>query len=164
MVYRSLLLFFLLTIFGCGYYSFKGALPPELKTIYIKDFVTTTAFYNIDQNLTNGVTNAFIDDNTLQINNDVDLADLVLKGKVLSVKWENYTVAEGASQSKEDRLTVVLEVECYRKDLKKNLWKKRWDRYAILSSSATQSEIEVALGFIIEELSEDVVLNTVAAW
>ena len=94
----------------------------------------------------------------------MDLADLVLKGKVLSVKWENYTVAEGASQSKEDRLTVVLEVECYRKDLKKNLWKKRWDRYAILSSSATQSEIEVALGFIIEELSEDVVLNTVAAW
>ena len=154
----------LLTIFGCGYYSFKGALPPELKTIYIRDFVTSTAFYNVDQNLTNRVTDEFIADNTLQISNDTNEADLILKGRILSVKWENYTVAEGASQSKEDRLTVVLDVDCYRKDIKKNLWKKRWERYALLPSSATQTEIEAALALIIDELSEDVVLNTVAAW
>lgn len=153
-----------LFLLSCGFYSFKGALPPELKTIYINDFRTSTAFYNIDQNMTVGITNAFIEDNTLEIVSDMSKADLQLKGKITSINWDNFSVAEGAAQSKEDRLTVVLSVECYRKDLKKDLWKKRWDRYVLLPTTASQSEIEAALSVIISEFSEDVVLNTVAAW
>ena len=50
MGYRKIimpLLFLILS--GCGYYSFKGALPPELKTIYIENFQTNVAFYTAMQ-------------------------------------------------------------------------------------------------------------------
>jgi len=164
MIYKIFLSLLVATMLSCGYYSFKGALPPELKTIYISDFQTVISFYNVDQNLTVGVTDAFIEDNTLEIGSDRAAADLILKGKIVDIRFEPFSVDEGASQSKEDKLSVYLAVECYRKDLKKNLWKKKWNRYAVLSSTATQPEIEIALVTIISELSEDVVLNTVAAW
>ena len=66
--------------------------------------------------------------------------------------------------AEENRLTVTLSVDCYRKDLKKSLWKKRWDRYVVVEATASQAEIEGALAIIIVEFSEDVVLNTVASW
>lgn len=164
MAYKYLSMTIFLFLFSCGFYSFKGALPPELKTIYIDDFRTAVAFYNIDQNMTVGVTDAFIADNTLEITADRNKADLLLKGQIKDINWEPFSVAEGAAQSKEDRLTVFLSVECFRSDLKKDLWKKRWNRYILLPTTATQSEIEAALAVIISEFSEDVVLNTVAAW
>ena len=165
MGYRKIiipLLFLILS--GCGYYSFKGALPPELKTIYIENFQTNVAFYNVEQNLTFAVENAFLMENVLQIVNNKEEADLILKGKIVNIDWDTYTVEEGASQAKEDKLNVTVSVDCYRTDLKKSLWKKKWDRFSLLDVGAGQAETEDALLIIIEQMSEDIVLYTVAVW
>jgi hypothetical protein len=156
-----LLLAFLLS--ACGFYSFTGALPADIKTIYIEDIRAKRQFYNVDQNLTIAVTNAFIEDNTLQIVNDRNTADLIVKGTV-DIQLQPLTIDEGATQSKEDKLSLFFNVDCQRKASGKSFWKKRWERYELVSSQATQQDYEEALLLIIAQIAEDTVLNTVAVW
>jgi outer membrane lipopolysaccharide assembly protein LptE/RlpB len=166
MGYRKI--FFLLPLFfllyGCGYYSFRGALPPELKNLYIENFKTNTAFYNAEQNLTSLVEKAFLTDNTLKLVSKKEDSDLIIKGRITSIRLESFSIAEGASQSDDDKLTVTVSVDCFRKDLNKSLWKKNWSRYLLVPATASQEELEKTLLGVLAQISDDIVLNTVAAW
>ena len=81
---KLLLLTILLLASSCWYYSFKGTLPPHIKTIAIPTFDNQTAEFNIEETITDGIRAQFIQENILKLRDEND-SDSILSGKILSV-------------------------------------------------------------------------------
>ncbi|MEE9117128.1 MAG: hypothetical protein V3U02_00860, partial [Calditrichia bacterium] len=67
MVYNKLVLFYSLLVglsISCGYYSFTGSIPSDIKTVAVPLFDDNTSFPGVREDLTNNVIDAFINDNT----------------------------------------------------------------------------------------------------
>jgi hypothetical protein len=64
------IIIFLFLLSGCLKYSFKGALPSYLKTIAIPLFEDRSRWLGLQEELTLGVVDAFVQDNTYSIRND----------------------------------------------------------------------------------------------
>ena len=58
---------FLVLFAGCVKYSFKGALPSYLQTIAIPLFEDRSRWVGLQEELTLGVVDAFVRDNTLEV-------------------------------------------------------------------------------------------------
>ena len=83
---KNLVLYILIIFISCAKYSFRGALPSYLETLYIQDFQDKSNYPGAWENFMQQVTNAFIIDNSLKVIEDEKSADLVLKGTLMSVK------------------------------------------------------------------------------
>ncbi|UCF64885.1 MAG: hypothetical protein JSW33_03365, partial [bacterium] len=70
----------LLMLFSCVKYSFRGALPSYLETLYIEDFQDKTNYPGAWESFMQQVTNSFIADNSLKVIEDEKAADLILRG------------------------------------------------------------------------------------
>ena len=70
---------------SCGYYSFTGSIPSDIKTVAVPLFDDNTSFPGVREDLTNNVIDAFINDNTLQVVPE-SKADLVITGTILSIR------------------------------------------------------------------------------
>jgi outer membrane lipopolysaccharide assembly protein LptE/RlpB len=71
---------------GCGYRTAGHAnlLPPDLRTMAVPAFVNQTQTYKIEQTLTSAVVQEFATRTKYRIITDLDSADAVLHGTVLS--------------------------------------------------------------------------------
>jgi hypothetical protein len=136
------------------------------RPFYIHDFKARQTFANVDQELTNAVIQAFIEDNTLTIVSNEAAADLVLRGNITRiVTGEPYAVGENSDEADLQKMTIDVAVVCERKDINKNLWKKTISHYVLIPIEADISEIESTyLTELIDLLKEDILINTVAAW
>jgi hypothetical protein len=153
----------LLLVAGCVKYSFRGALPSSIKTIAIPLFEDRSNWVGVQEQLTNAVINAFVEDNSLHVVDNEDEGDLVLRGTILSVRPQTTSVASDESTT-EERYVVTVKIECYNRQTDKLLWSGNLSDYGTVSGAATLAEQETAIATAIEKLKIEIVNRTIAAW
>lgn len=155
-----------LTMSGCGIYSFSGAsIPAEAKTIYIGYFENKAELIEptLSQLLTDELKNRF--SSQTQLNITTAGGDLQINGSIVE-----YSTTPQAIQANEtaalNRLTITVEVNFVNVyDPSKDFEKSRISRYEDYAS--TQSLVEVQEGLIaviVEALVEDIFNATVVNW
>jgi len=160
---KSVFFFLLLSLFSsCGYYSFKGALPSHLKTIAIPLFNNATANAGVQENLTNMLTDAFIEDNTLSLVDETK-ADIILSGSVNSISVKAAIVEAGESVT-ESKVMVRVKVKC--EDVLKNkvLFDQNFEDYGMKDENAGLDEREAAIASALEQITDKIVNATIGGW
>lgn len=160
---NTIILYLILSLcVSCGYYSFKGSLPSYLKSIAVPVFVDRSGYPDVQNKVTDAVTDAFIEDNTLKLV-DESKADLILNGTIQSVEQKVAAVSPGETVS-EYQMYVSVKVVCDDINKSKKLYEKVFSQYGVMSSSAGQDEKDKAIDDAIELITEDIVNTTLGGW
>ena len=159
-------LFAVITIYlvfvSCGYYSFKGALPPDIKTIAIPLLDDNTSESGVRENMTNILLEAFISDNTLTIV-DEDKADLVLTGTINSIRVKPFIVQAGENVS-ESQVVVTARFKCQNIKTSKIMFEKNLSEYGLMDISAGLDERNEAIQQALELMKDKVIDLTFGGW
>jgi len=92
-------------------YSFQGNLPAHLESIAIPLVENQTAEYQINETITNLLTQQFLEENILRVENREN-ADSVLEGVVTSIEDTPYTY-DAAERVEEYRVDITLQIRWY---------------------------------------------------
>ncbi len=160
-IYMLVAVFFVLTA-GCGYYSFKGALPSHIKSVAIPLFNDNSGYPDIREKVTDALIEAFVEDNTLTVV-DASKADLVLSGTVQSIRKKALAVKPGETVA-EYNLNVSLKVSCEDVRTQKKLYDKTFVKHGILSGEGGQQEVDQAIDEALGQLTEDILNATLGGW
>ncbi len=160
---RALVILLLIFSVGCVKYSFKGALPSSLKTIAIPLFKDRSGWPGLQEDLTTRVVDTFIEDNTLQVVNREEDADLILRGTITSVDQRAVSIG-GDETVKETQIWVNVQVRCINTHNNKPLWSGTVRHFGTISGSGTLEEMDQAIKEALDRIVEEILLNTTAAW
>ncbi len=154
-----------LLISGCVRYSFRGALPPDIKTIAIGQFDDKSQFQwgGLREEFNSRLVDAFIQDNTLKVVNDPASADLYLTGKIASIR-EQKTAISPTEQVEQIQLYLTVEVKCINQHTKKVFWQGTLRRNLPIAGAGTLEEKNAILIKLSDMIVEDIVNKTIAAW
>ncbi len=156
-----------LTLPSCWYYSFKGTLPPHIKSIAIPNFEDNTAEFNIQQVVTEQIRMGFIQENILKVVNEEN-ASSVLYGTILDVKDAPlvYTSSRETGESVEEyRITLQIEAEWYDKINAKAMFKKRFTGFSEYDPTGGSEESrEKALTEAVDQITEDIINAILTGW
>jgi len=148
-------------LLGSCMYSFKGSLPPHIKSIAIPLFENQTAEYRINETITDLLTQEFMRENVLRLD-DEKSADSVLEGAVTRITDSPYTYTE-AEQVKDYRVTIGLKISWYDQVQDKVLLEKNvsgWGVYdAQQATSTRQNGIEEATAKIAQDIMNAITAN-----
>jgi len=148
---------------GCVKYSFKGALPSYLKTISIPLFEDRSRRVGLQENISQGVINAFVQDNTLRVVENEEDADLVLKGTILGVQTRRTSISPEEVVELQ-QLVVSVKVECLNLHTNKALWSGTVSDFGEVSGDANQAEEDQAIDAAVEKVIAEILNRTIAAW
>ena len=165
MVYNRLVLFYSLLVglsISCGYYSFTGSIPSDIKTIAVPLFDDNTSFPGVREDLTNKVIDAFINDNTLQLVPE-SKADLVITGTILSIREKAAIITTGEDVEQYE-VYVNVKVKCTEIKSGKVWWEKTLRRFGIMGGLENIDARNDAIETAIIEITQDVLDNTLANW
>lgn len=154
--------FILIISVSCAYYSFKGALPAEIKSIAIPLFDNNTPESGVSEDIMNSLLEAFISDNSLMIV-DEDKADLILSGTINSIRVKPFTVQAGENVS-ESQVVVSVHVKCKNTKTGKVLFDKSLSEYGLMDVNAGLDERNNAIAEALELLSSKIVDMTLGGW
>jgi len=153
--------FLLLSISGCGVYSFSGSGLSGIKTIAIPVFDNQTGEYGIRETLTEKIAERFVQDNTLKVVNE-KIAESILQGIITKYEREAHTFDE-QENIEEYIVRIWVKVTFEEKKNKKVIWKEDsllgWGIY-----SAQDETEDLGKERAIEKLAEDIVNKTVKGW
>ncbi len=153
--------FLLLSISGCGVYSFSGSGLSGIKTIAIPVFDNQTGEYGIRETLTEKIAERFVQDNTLKVVNE-KIAESILQGVITKYEREAHTFDE-QENIEEYIVRIWVKVTFEEKKNKKVIWKEDnllgWGIY-----SAQDETEDLGKERAIEKLAEDIVNKTVKGW
>lgn len=156
-------LFISVFVISCAKYSFRGALPSYLKTIYIEDFSDNTKYPGVREEFMEKVTQAFVSDNSLKVITDKTTADLILQGTLLSIQRRPISITP-TEQVQQYQMVLTVKGECVNTHTQKPLWSETISRYGVISGSDLRDEIDQANSLAIEQIVEDILSKTVSAW
>jgi hypothetical protein len=165
MVYNKLVLFYSLLVglsISCGYYSFTGSIPSDIKTVAVPLFDDNTSFPGVREDLTNNVIDAFINDNTLQVVPE-SKADLVITGTILSIREKAAIITTGEDVEQYE-VYVNVKVKCTEIKSGKVWWEKTLRRFGIMGGLENIDARNDAIETAINEITQDVLDNTLANW
>jgi hypothetical protein len=147
---------------GCGFYSFKGALPSHLQTVAVPLFDDRTSFPGVREQVTNGLVDQFIADNTLKVVDETK-ADVLISGAISSINQVAATVAAGETVSD---YKVIVNVKVKAEDIKmsKVIFDKSFSQYGLMSSDGGQDEFDSAVEEAVQLITEDIVNATLSGW
>lgn len=157
--------FILVNFVACCPYSFTGAsVPQHLKTIFIPiaDDKSGAAEPGLREALTEKLIQKFIDDNTLQVAERVN-ANALLECTIISLTDAPAIVSAGENITSR-RITVGVKV-VYR-DLvqKKTVFDRSFSNYADYPPGGDIGQRSSAIEQAIENITEDILLETVSGW
>jgi len=115
----------LLLFAGCGYHLVGTAstLPPDLKTLHVEVFKNSTGWADVDQRLSESLTAEWVRRRRYVLVDDPKDADIVLRGRILSVRSTPVTVdSHGRATEYQMTLTVSAELLDVRGKKPKKLW------------------------------------------
>lgn len=160
---RFFIILLALCMISCAKYSFRGALPSYLKSIYIQDFEDRTNYPGVREEFMQKLTTAFINDNSLQVIEDEKSASLVLKGTIVSIQRRPASITP-EEQVQEYQMVMTVQAECDNTETQKPLWSGNVSRYGIIAGDAMRNEIDEANSVAIEQIVEDIISKTIGAW
>ena len=164
-LYLSLILSSAAILGGCAY-SFTGAsVPAHWKTIVIPLFDDDSGFGqpSLREDLTNQLIQKFQQDNTLQMA-DKQSANVELRGAITSIVADQpIAVGEGTQASRlqlnlKARVTLIDHVQS------KEVWSKDFSATGDYAASSGLSGRESGLQQALENITDDILLETVSAW
>lgn len=151
----------LFMLHGCMY-SFKGSLPPHIKSVAIPLFENQTAEYRINETITDILTQQFLEAGILRVT-DEKSADSVLEGVVTSINDAPLTYTAG-EQVEEYKVTIGLKVTWYDKIQDKDRLDRTfsgWGAYDADQANVTRDDgIEEA----ISKITDDIINAITANW
>lgn len=160
-VYIALISF----IWGCSY-SFTGSsVPQHIKTISIpivKD-KSGKGEPGLSNDLTQNLTQQFIDDNNLQVVNSVT-ADAVLSVTIIAMP-DRAEVVSGENE-KASKRRITLKVKAVYKDLvlKETIFDRNFSNYGVFETDNYAENRQGAIQVAIENVALDLLLAVVADW
>ena len=152
-------------IWGCSY-SFTGSsVPPHLKTIAIpivKD-KSGSGEPSLSNDLTQNLTQQFIEDNNLQVVNSVT-ADAILSVTIIAMP-DRVEVVSGENE-KASKRRITIKVKAVYKDLvmKKNIFDRNFSNYGIFETDNYAENRQDAIQVAIDNVALDLLLAVVADW
>lgn len=151
------------TFSQCWFYSFKGTLPPHIKSIAIPIFADKTAEFNIQTIVTDKIRIGFIKENILKLVEE-DNAHSVLYGTIQSLQDKPLVYTEDEAV-KEYRLTLIVEIEWFDKINNQSIFKKQFTGYSEYDpTGATDRTRDTALSESISQVTEDVINSILSGW
>lgn len=163
---------FSLCIIGCGHYAFYTQSNPHLKTVMISDFDNDTEEYELPGLVSEYLTDAFTEDNRLDVQGADANLDIHGTVKSYSRVVNAYDMQENPSEWK---VTIVFQVEA--KDMVKDevIWQTNSLSLSALYGTGTEAEEEEgesvelfseeeAQKSIIYELCDEILSNTLEQW
>jgi len=166
MIYRKLKIpIILLLVFGVlqgCMYSFRGSLPAHIDSIAIPLFENRTAEYQINETITDLLTEQFIQENVFRLE-DENTADSILEGAVTRVTDSPNSYNE-AEQVIDYRVTIGLDVQWYdvvEDRIRLETSVSGWGVYDANQANSTRADgIEAA----IEKITQDIINDITANW
>jgi hypothetical protein len=153
----------LLLFSSCLKYSFKGALPAYLEKIAIPLFEDRSRWVGLQEELTLGVVDAFVRDNTLQVVENEQDADLILYATILPVQTRRTSITPD-EVVEEEQMVVSVQIECTNTHINKALWSGTVSDFGAVSGSATQEERDRAVDEAVDKVVVEILNRTIAAW
>jgi len=155
----------ILNFTGCCLYSFTGAAVPEhLQTIAlpISDDRSGAGEPGLRELLTERLTQKFIDDNTLQVT-ERTAADAILECTITSLSDAPAIVTAGENVTSR---RVTISVQAAYKDLvkRKTIYEKNFSNYGDYSSAGDINARRTAIEEAVDNITEDILLDTVSGW
>lgn len=145
---------------GCGVYSFSGSMGSNIKTIAVPIFDNQSVEYGIAEDLTTGVIDKFVSDNTLKVIPKSN-ADAVLSGTITKYDRVAYTYDEN-DQVQEYRVDITVNVNLTKSD-GTVIWEEpSLSAYGIYNA-ADETE-EDGKSRAIAKVAEDIVNRTIRDW
>jgi hypothetical protein len=161
-VLAFLLLFGMLFVSACAYYSLKGSLPPHLNTIAIPLFENRTAEFGISETLTDAVIDEFIRDGSLQIA-DRGSADVLLTGAIVSVS--DRAGAFDQDETVQDiKVYISVQIECLDQVKRQQMWQERITQFGSYDPAQGPTGRTDAYDQAFERISQEILNKTVSNW
>ena len=151
--FNSLILFGILFVVHCGYYSLKGSLPPHLKTVAIPLFDNQTSEFGISETLTDMAIDEFVRDGSLKIA-DRGAADVLLKGKIVSIS------DRAGAYDQQD----TVQVECTDQVKRQIMWDERITQFGSYDPAEGPDGRTLAYEQAFEKISQEMLNKTVSNW
>ncbi|MCE1188948.1 MAG: LPS assembly lipoprotein LptE [Ignavibacteria bacterium] len=155
---------------GCSY-SFTGSsVPPHLKTIGLPytDDRSGSPEPGLREKFSTLLTKKFVEDNSLRIV-EKSKADALLETVITQITDGPAVFSAGSSNRQGEsvtrrRITVYIQAVC--KDLvkKKVMYEKQFSAYAEYLPESGRTGRDEAIGVAIEQIANDVLLDTVSGW
>lgn len=179
---NSIVVLGLVLLAGCGIYSFRGNLPPHIKSIAVATVMNQTSEFAATDVATETVTNLFVKENILRVT-DEDVADSNLQITITRVTDRPSTYTAGETVE-EWRLDITAEVVWYDITRNRPLFEKSFnglgyypptgdindddidnDRDGVIDEEDEFGDPrEFALKVAIEKISADILNEVVSTW
>jgi hypothetical protein len=155
----------LINFVGCCVYSFSGAsVPKHLKTLAIPQTLDRSGSGEpgLGELFTSKLTQKFVDDNTLQIANKSN-ADATLTCIISSLNDAPSVVSAGESVTAR---RITLSVQVTYKDVvkRKTIFEKSFSGNGDYAANGSISVRRAAIEAAIENITDDILLDTVSGW
>ena len=157
-----LVLFGILFVSSCGYYSLKGSLPPHLKTIAIPLFDNQTAEFGITETLTDAVIDEFVRDGSLKIAERSN-ADVVLVGTIAGIS-DRAGAYDQQEVVQDVKVYITVRVECTDQVKRQTMWDERITQFGSYDPAEGPDGRATAYDEAFDKLSQDILNKTVSNW
>jgi len=147
---------------SCGIYTFSPSALGGIKSIAIPTFENRTTEYGLDDLLTQGISQAFVANNTLKVVPEAQ-ADVIMRGAVTIYSHEPYTVTE--SESVEEYMCRIgLNIRVGYANSDKILWEDaNLSDYGIYSIDDGETQTD-GNDRAIQKIVDEILNRTVKSW
>jgi hypothetical protein len=150
----------ILSLGGCGIYSFSPGGKSSIETIAVTQFENETIESGLSSRMTDLVIDAFISDGNLKVVSSAD-ADAVLVGTLTSYRREAYTYDESDNVS-QYAVRLVFNVTLQKRESGEELWKEVFYSEGIYSADTeTEDDGQVLAA---NQLVVDIINRTTKSW
>ncbi|MBN1465407.1 LptE family protein [candidate division KSB1 bacterium] len=157
-----LILFGMLFVFSCSYYSLKGSLPPHLNTVAVPLFDNRTPEFGITENLTDAVIDEFIRDGSLKIA-DRSAADVLITGSIISVN-DRAGAFDQQETVQDIKVYISVQVECTDQVKRQAMWNERITQFGSYDPAEGPDGRQNAYEEAYAKLSQEILNKTVSNW
>ena len=162
MAFNILILFGMLFVPSCSYYSLKDSLPPHLGTIAIPLFDNQTAEFGITETLTDAVIDEFVRDGSLKIA-ERGLADVLLIGTIVSIS-DRAGAYDQQEVVQDVKVYITIRIECTDQVKRQTMWSERITQFGTYDPAEGPDGRTTAYEEAFEKLSQEVLNKTVSNW
>ncbi|MBN1560724.1 LptE family protein [candidate division KSB1 bacterium] len=157
-----LILFGMLFVFSCSYYSLKGSLPPHLHSVAVPLFDNRTAEFGMSEKLTDAVIEEFIRDGSLKIA-DRSAADVIVIGSIVSVN-DRAGAFDQQETVQDIKVYISVQVECTDQVKRQAMWEERITQFGSYDPAEGPEGRNNAYEEAFEKLSQEILNKTVSNW
>ena len=146
---------------SCGVYTFSPSALGGIKSTAIPLFENRTSEGGLSEDLTDKLSRAFINDNTLRVVPE-SRADAIIRGAVVSYEFEAYTFDQNEVVS-EYIVRIGTDIGFYEKKNSKAIWEEQGMSSWGIYNSITETEDD-GKERALNKLVEDILNKTVKGW